>query len=191
VSFGGWRGCRMNGWLRGWLWVVGLGMVMGCGGREEAGVEEPDPADYVSTKGPAPEFVFPTAVACEQEAVNEFIRRFVGVCLRGDYARYRLTVSRQVEPAGRDTFEAAWHAVQRVEIRSIRRVDDMVKRYPPPVYLVEAEVDMREPANPPRRTVAILVFAEGQDWVMAPAPRAVRQAEATTTQAAQPEAQGP
>jgi hypothetical protein len=181
----------MNGRLRRWLWVAGLAVAMGCGGREESAVEEPDPADYVSTKGPAPEFVFPAAVACEQEAVNEFIRRFVGVCLRGDYAGYRLTVSRQVEPAGRDTFEAAWHAVKRVQIRSIRRVDEMVKRYPPPVYLVEAEVDMREPADPARRTVAILVFAEGAEWAMAPVPRAVRQAEATTTQAAEAEAQGP
>jgi hypothetical protein len=59
------------------------------------------------------------------------------------------------------------------------------------VYLVEAEVDMRKPADPATRTVAILVFAEGPEWVMAPVPRAVREAGATTTQAAEQESQGP
>ena len=58
-----------------------------------------------------------------------------------------------------------------------------VERYPPPVYLVEAEVEMREPeasdahvvTGPPIRNVCILVFQDADEWVMAPAPREIRQ----------------
>ena len=147
--------------------------------KEESSI---DTEDRIRTKGEPPTFSFPREVTCDNANVNEFVKRFVKSCLSGDYARYREMVTRLVEPIGREAFETAWHAVRRVEVRLIVLTEG-VQGYPPPVYLVEAEVEMREPeasdahvvAGPGIRNVNILVFQEADEWVMAPAPREIRQ----------------
>jgi len=161
--------------------VLATMLVIGCGQRDDATPDDQsiDPNDYIRTKGPAPQFLFPKQVECDRPEVNDFIRRFSRTSLKGEYLAYRLLVSRQVEPVSRESFQKAWEAVEQVRILSIARVDDLTN-YPPPVYLVKATVAMREPADPPSREVAILVFQEGQEWVMAPAGRQIRQSQATS-----------
>ncbi|HUW85059.1 MAG TPA: hypothetical protein VMZ31_19940 [Phycisphaerae bacterium] len=144
--------------------------------------ESIDTEDRIRTKGEPPTFSFAPEATCEDTAVNGFVKRFVQTCLNGDYAGYREMVTRLVEPIGREAFETAWHAVERVEVNSIVLTEG-VQRYPAPVYLVGAEVEMREPeasdahvvAGPRVRNVNILVFQEAGEWVMAPAPREIRQ----------------
>ncbi len=173
-----------------WLLPVLLMAIPACKQEEdvEAGkARSIDTEDRIRTKGEAPTFKFAAEATCDDTAVNEFVKRFVRTCLSGDYAGYREMVTRLVEPIGREAFETAWHAVKRVEVNSIV-LTESVRRYPPPVYLVEAEVEMREPeasdahvvSGPPVRNVCILVFQEADEWVMAPAPRDLRQRHATS-----------
>jgi hypothetical protein len=154
-----------------------------------------DSEDRIRTEGEAPTFSFASEATCDDAAVNEFVKRFVRTCLSGDYAGYREMVTRVVEPIGREAFETAWHAVKRVAVNSIVLTEG-VRRYPPPVYLVEAEVEMREPeasdahvvSGPPIRNVCILVFREADEWVMAPAPREICQRYAPSRPADEPPA---
>ncbi|MFQ6047935.1 MAG: hypothetical protein ACE5K7_01040 [Phycisphaerae bacterium] len=167
------------------LWLV---VGPGCEGQQDVaagGSGQIGADDYIRTEGPPPKFVFPEALRSREPELSRFISEFVQVCLRGDYAGYRLRVSRQCEPVGRDTFERAWHAVKQVRVRSIRRLDGAVK-YPPPVYLVRADVELREPAKKPLREVALLIFREQGQWTTAPAGRVLRrlraQSQPTATQ---------
>ena len=168
-----------------WLLPVVLMVIPAC--KQEGDVaarkgQSIDTEDRIRTEGEAPTFSFAPEATCDDTAVNGFVKRFVRTCLSGDYAGYREMVTRLVEPIGREAFETAWHAVKRVEVNSIVLTEG-VQRYPPPVYLVEAEVEMREPeasdahvvGGPPVRNVCILVFQEADEWVMAPAPREIRQ----------------
>ena len=170
-----------------WLLSVVLMVIPACKQEEdvEAGkARSIDTEDRIRTKGEAPTFSFAGEATCDDTAVNDFVKRFVRTCLSGDYAGYREMVTRLVEPIGREAFETAWHAVKRVEVNSIVLTEG-VQRYPPPVYLVEAVVEMREPeasdahvvGGPPIRNVCILVFQdqEADEWTMAPAPREIRQ----------------
>ena len=164
---------------RACLVALGITLTIGCGNGDDGAAEQQsiDPTDFIPTKGRVPpRFLFAKAVQCDRPEVNEFITRFSKVCLRGEYLNYRLLVSRQVEPFSRDSFQRAWEAVERVRINRIVQAHDLTS-YPPPVYLVAATIAMREPADPPSREATILVFKEGQQWVMAPAPRSTREAE--------------
>jgi hypothetical protein len=161
--------------IRACVITAALLLLAGCGGDDQTAEQQfEDPTDVISTKGRvAPNFLFPKDVACDNPEVNEFITGFSTVCLKGEYLRYRLRVSRQVEPISRESFQAAWQSVEQVRITKITQLADQTG-YPPPVYLVNATVKLREPATPPSREVAILVFKEGQQWVMAPASRQLR-----------------
>jgi len=171
-----------------WLLLFVLMAMPACKPGEDRQEESSlDTEDRIRTQGAPPTFSFPSEVTCDEPHVNEFVKRFVRTCLRGDYAGYREMVTRLVQPIGREAFETAWHAVKRVEVKSIVLTEG-VQRYPAPVYLVEAEVEMREPeaadahvvSGPRVRNVCILVFQEPGVWVMAPAPREIRQRYGTS-----------
>lgn len=133
-----------------------------------------------------PTFSFAPGLRAAHPEVAAFLDEFLTTCLLGDYAGYRRLVSRAFEPLSRERFEAIYRATRTVRIDSIEPVE--VPRIPPPVYCVVSHVEL-DPQQQARlresqRDVAILVFREGADWRMAPAPAALQPRKQPTTQPA-------
>lgn len=166
--------------------VLNLSVPGGCR-REEPDNAPPTVAQQVAEQVvPAdqspPAFVFPPEVRAKNESLNAFLEEFQQVCANGEYLRYRGLVSRQVEPLDKDRFVAAWHAVDQVTIRLIRRLPRL-ESLPDPAYGVLVHVLLHDSAQLERRerNVALMVFREPDEkqqerWVMAPAPEPIREA---------------
>ncbi len=168
--------------------MVLLGLLIGgallFSGKTEASAEDGDPpadgeraeglVDYTGTEN-RPGLEFPKRVRCDNDEVNEFIQEFYRTCFLNEYDRFRLMMSTRVDPFTPERFKRALTAVEQIEIVSIERLPD-VEDVPPPVYLVRADVRFRPTARTEdkHKTVAIVVFREVGNWVMAPAPAALR-----------------
>jgi hypothetical protein len=130
-----------------------------------------------------PEIIFPQAVRSNDESLNDFLQHFTEVCLAGEYDNYRLLVSRQIEPVSKQQFEKTYRRVHHVEINLIRELPK-ISELPYPLWLVESAVHIRPPTEEPVRNLQVLIFKEDDKWVMAPAPRALREALAASSQPA-------
>ena len=181
------RRARACGGIGGALLV---GLLLGCDGRG-------NPASKVaeSTSQPrAPLLKFAADLRAPFPDVSAFLDRFLHTCQAGDYAGYRRLVSRASIPETRERFEAMYHAVETVTVESIESVE--TSAIPPPVYRVVTSVEFTpQPQSRPRqrqRKVAILVFKEENNWVMAPAPRELQpQDELPPTTTSAPTASAP
>ncbi len=138
----------------------------GAGGRR--GRPKPDAEDR-------PSLEFPQHVRSKDPAVNKFIEAFYEACYLGEYDKFRLMMSSRVDPFTPDRFKRALTAVEFVRIESIETLPE-VTDVPPPIYLVRSRVFIRQSVrkDEPEKTIAILVFKEAGKWVMAPAPKALR-----------------
>jgi len=141
-----------------------------------------------------PEHDFAAGLEDEYPDVVEFVHTFLETCLAGDYSGYRQMASRRRPPESRDRFQAIYHALRSVTVSAIDELD--LPDFSGPVYRVITDVEFK-PDSKVRlrqrgRAVAILVFREGGEWRMTPAPsrlqpQAEQPLETQPTAAAAPE----
>ena len=168
--------------FRGLLILVACTVVLvyapGCRSGSEP---EPEPVDAEAAEtinvslAPGeepPTFEFPESLRSKNESLNRFLDEFRGICQRGEYERYRLAVTRQIEPIHERRFENIWHAVAHVRIELIKRLPAEIEELPAPAYAVLAKVTLREEyvREDPDRYVTIVAFREEGEWVFAPSP---------------------
>jgi hypothetical protein len=148
---------------------------VGCRSRNEPEPPEAEPADAIqidlAPDEKPPTFEFPDSLRSKNDSLNKFLDEFRSICERGEYERYRLAVSRQVEPIEEGRFENIWHAVAHVRIELIKRLPEM-KEWPSPAYAVLAKVTLKDEyvKDEPQRYVTIVSFQEEGEWVFTPAP---------------------
>lgn len=157
--------------------IAGLvlgGLILGCE-RDTAPAGEAESEQLEPTAKPdqhLPTLTFASELREPYPEVAAFLDEFLNTCLVGDYAGYRRLVSRAHTPESRERFEAIYQATEAVTIESIQPID--LPRMPPPVYRVVSTVEFNPhqqvQLRETQRKVAILVFMEGGDWRMAPAP---------------------
>lgn len=143
----------------------------GCSREPAEAIEEGDGglAADLSPGDPKPEFEFPDSARCSNESLNEFLDEFGFICERGEYDRYRLALSRQIEPVQKRNFERIWNTVEHVRVELIKRLPEM-EEVPSPAYAVLLQTRLREEyvqARPERR-ITMVVFQERGEWVFAP-----------------------
>lgn len=168
-----------------------FGSFAGCGGKaaEDASSGTINPDQIPVDQYRHPKFVFPKEVLTGNKSLDEFIIRFTQVCIEGKYDEYRLLVSRKVELVPREQFEKVYQAVKRAEVKEIRELP-RISELPYPLWVVISEIHLRKDIENPVRRVMVLVFQEKikgkQEWVLAPAPRALRDVIPTTQPLSQP-----
>lgn len=159
------------------LHLAGLllpGLLLGCDGS--ASSTSPGRADAKAPSTEAeqrlPTLTFPVELRTPYPQVSAFLDEFLNTCLAGDYVGYRRLVSRAFKPESRERFEAIYQATESVTVEAIEPIE--IPRLPSPAYRVVStvELDPQQQAKlrETQRKVAILVFKEGDDWRMAPAP---------------------
>ena len=183
------RRCGTSG--IGALTVLLAGLLLGCDSRPGSGASsEPTAAEGVNGSagvapsqstaggGPArprrlPVYDISDGLRQAYPDVVVFLNEFLNTCLVGDYAGYRRLVSRAATPESRERFEAIYQATVAVTVESIEPVE--LPQVSPPAYRVVSRVEFnelhQERFGEVERQVAILVFREGEQWRMAPAPR--------------------
>lgn len=136
-----------------------------------------EPQIHLPHDRPPPQFEFPAEVRSRNESLNRFIEDLREICQRGEYRRYRLAVSRRVDPLSEEQFRAAWLGTAKVRIEAIRRLPD-TPDLPEGGYGVLVRVIPRENSEffIGERLIGVLVFQEDGRWVTAPAPPEVRDA---------------
>ncbi len=128
--------------------------------------------------------VFPPSLYVEDASVNDFLRRAMHVCVRGEYDAFRLLWSAREDPLARAEFDTGWQAVQQIRIRALQRVrlatDDAAKGAASTreVYAVLADVQL-DPSLPagqqePRRDVVLMILREHDEWRLGNAPKSMR-----------------
>lgn len=166
------RPTRDGGYL-GIVAVLLAGLLVGCDGEgksaSKSGARSSPPA---KPEQRLPTLTFPHEVRAAYPEVSAFLDEFLNTCLVGDYAGYRRLVSRAYTPESRERFDAIYQAIEAVTIESIEPIE--ILRVPPPVYRVTSTVELnsqeRAQLRETHRKIAILVFREGDNWRMAPAP---------------------
>jgi hypothetical protein len=144
--------------------------------RGNAYISEPSPRPSpVEPPAALPQRTFEAGLRSLHPEVFAFVNEFLEMCLAGDYAGYRLRVSRLTTPETRERFTLLYHSMQLVHVESIELLDAArVPALPAPVYRVISRVefkpDSRVTLRERNRKPAILVFKEEGEWRMMPAP---------------------
>lgn len=166
------------------------GLLLGCDGGTSGTSPGGAEASAVSAEAdhPLPTLTFPVELRTPHPQVSAFLDEFLNTCLAGDYVGYRRLVSRAFKPESRERFEAIYQATESVTVETIEPIE--VPRLPSPAYRVVSTVQLdpqqQAKLRETERKVAILVFKEGEDWRMAPAPAELQprsQPPPTTTSA--------
>ncbi len=148
-----------------------------CGGcrcgREPAPDEtEIDVKDIVARQPDVdrPRVDFPTSLQSDDPTLNEFIRRALGICERGDYDGFRQLFSIHTTPTSQKDFERVWLSVQEITVAGV-----YAARGSPDIFFVHAIVRYREPDRKGRltRDAALAVFKENGHWRIGPAPTGI------------------
>ncbi len=131
----------------------------------DALVDDDDPGQVT------PVFEFPDSVRCSNESLNTFLEEFRSICERGEYDRYRLALSRQLEPVQKGQFERIWLLVKHIRVELIKKLPE-IKAIPSPAFAVLLRAQLREEAisERPERRLTVVVFQEQGEWVFAPPP---------------------
>jgi len=162
----------------GALLVAALMCLPGCEDRKNKTSTEEENAGKVRLGPEAgrPQLDFPKALKSTDPSLNDFIETFYSTCCKGEYDKFRLMLSTRVDPLAPERFKKSLTAVERVQIEAVEKLPD-VAEVPPPIYLVRSRIRLREGTRTDRRdrSISILVFREGTKWVMAPAPKNLRQ----------------
>ncbi len=141
-------------------------------------------AEPVEEAQPENLLVFPPSLYVEDASVNDFLRRAMHVCVRGEYDAFRLLWSAREDPLARAEFETGWQAVQQIRIRALQRVrlatDDTAKGTVSTreVYALLADVQL-DPSLPAgqqesRRDVVLMILREHDEWRLGNAPKSMR-----------------
>ena len=157
--------------------IVGAVMVCAPTGCEQAtssgSPSGGPPNETVELPEEKPTYSFAEGLADEHPEIVTFMRRFLEICMAGDYTAYREMVSRQVEPESRSRFKQVLHSLRGIVIESIDEVE--IRRLPEPTYLVVGRATLSPEAAARRhltgpRGISILVFQEDGEYRMVNAP---------------------
>lgn len=166
--------CAVRGWLRALVTAaLALGCAVGCE-RSPSGSSEPprQPREIIPPSERPPVYTFAPGLEREYPDTVAFVRSFLDICLAGDYTAYRGLVARSRQPEPRERFEAIYRAMRTVHITDIEPV--VLRDLPSPAFrvvtAVEFDPEARVALRGANRDVAILIFREGDDWRMLPAP---------------------
>ena len=124
---------------------------------------------------------------CGNDEINDFVAHALAVCARGDYDEYRLLWSYDHQPTNRKRFEQIRNAMERVEIRQVRRLrlrlpDGSIKAETQPVYVLHAFVGMSHAAKQRSeyriedRDLILQIVYQNDAWRFAPAQQEVKEA---------------
>lgn len=155
-----------------------------------ANTSEPAPRpEPVAPPASLPQRTFEPGLAERFPDVYAFVNEFLEICLAGDYASYRLRVSRITTPETRERFKAIYHGIKSVHVESIELLDPArVPELPSPTYRIisriEFQPDSRVTLRSRNRNPAILAFREGGEWRMMPAPASLQPREPDSQPAA-------
>jgi hypothetical protein len=146
----------------------------GCSREDPADSEPLEPTRvFVTPPAQPPRYELAADFNNQHPDVLEFVQRFLETCLAGDYSGYRELVSRAVTPLSQDRFVKVYHGIRLVTIESVAllpkspaRSDDMYYVITRIAFDPDSKISLRRESE----RVAILVFREGNDWRMAPAP---------------------
>jgi len=153
-----------------------------CGREPGAGEAEIDVPDIVAAQPDVdrPRVVFPAGLQSDDPSLNEFIRRALGVCERGDYDGFRQLFSVHTTPTSQKDFERVWLSVQEITVAGV-----YAAKGSPDLFFVHAIVRYRQPDRKGRltRDAALAVFKESGHWRIGPAPTGIiRKMRAAATQ---------
>lgn len=141
---------------------------------------EPAPRpEPVAPPAALPQRTFEPGLAEQFPEVYAFVNEFLETCLAGDYAGYRLRVSRVTTPETRERFKAIYHGIKSVHVESIEELDAArVPELPAPAYRIVSRIEFqpesRVTLRSRNRKPAILAFREGGEWRMMPAPASLQ-----------------
>ena len=150
------------------------GPLFGCDGGSSSGAkgDEKAAAPPAEPQRRLPTLAFPTEIRAPYPEVSAFLDEFLNTCLVGDYAGYRRMVGRAHTPESRERFEAIYQVTEGVVVESIEKIEN--ERLPGGIYRVVSTIDLdpklKVKLRETQRKVAILVFKEGENWRMGPAP---------------------
>ena len=153
------------------LTTIAFGAV-GCGSKSDAKKKSKSAASAPTKKFHAPSYTFAPGLRDTNPELARFLRAFLETCLTGDYPGYRKFVSRRQNPEPKDRFERIYNAISKLTVSTIEEVQ--IDALPSPVYRVVSDVEFVEGKQPvfgeDRRSIAILVFREENEWRIIPAP---------------------
>lgn len=172
--------------------LVGLALLCTCdrGGVPASKPASPSKDDPNQVTPPAvtPEYRFAEHLREQHPEIVAFVQHFLETCLAGDYAGYRMLVSRTRDPESRERFQAVFHAIRALRIDEIEPLD--LPRVSDEVFLVVSKLEFHPDSKARLRRknnrIAILVLKEGGEWRMMPAPSELQPPEEdmpTTTSA--------
>jgi hypothetical protein len=156
--------------------VAALLTVWLAGCKRPAGNDSDDgihktPIIYKDPNAEAPNVIFPEQFKTEDVALNEFIRKALESCKTGDYDKFRQLFGVASDPPAGAQFDRVWKGVKEIRVAGMYQGPQR-----PPEYYVHVVVQLRQPDRHERteRQAVIVVFQEGGEWRLAPAPSEIQ-----------------
>ncbi len=164
--------------------VAGIAIIAGPSGGERKGASGGDASEDGGFNSPIssydtrdrPALDFPLHIRSEDDVINRFIEDFYRCCYFGEYEKFRMMTSSRVTAMAPERFRRAQTVVETIQIDAIDKIPEATD-VPPPIYLVQLRVHFRPTVRRLDRMkrAAILIFKEAGRWVMAPAPKSLRE----------------
>lgn len=141
------------------------------------------PSSGAANSKPPDLLVFPDELRVADSTVNTFVTKAMTTCAAGDYEAFRLLWSVREEPLPREEFEQGWHAVQTIKVRALEKVmldadPNAGRTEPETVYALLAEVSLdptqKVGQKEPQRHVVLMLAREHEQWLLAQAPKPMR-----------------
>lgn len=149
--------------------LAGAALIIGCSDEVDprANILENQAMETINMdpEKEEPKFVFAPEATVEDPSLNAFIREFADMCIKGEYDRYRMKVSRRSDPVTKDEFERVWHNIREISIDFVVALPEK-KSTPGPRYALQATVHVERPATGPERQVVLQILQEQEEWVI-------------------------
>lgn len=121
------------------------------------------------------EFLFAKSARSGDVEVDRFISNFLDILVDTNmeraYKNYRLNVTELRRPIGRESFQKASYKAKKIEVKAVVKVTEPsqilvpeLKKVEPPVYCIEAHIELRG-KDAPARDIKLFVFKEKGRWV--------------------------
>lgn len=164
--------------------VAGVAIIAGPSDSERKGGSDGDAGEDGEFGSPIssydtrdrPALDFPLHVRSEDDVINRFVEDFYRCCYFGEYEKFRMMTSSRVTAMAPERFKRAQTVVEMIQIDAVDKIPEATD-VPPPIYLVQLRVHFRPTVRRVDRMkkAAILIFKEAGRWVMAPAPKSLRE----------------
>lgn len=150
-----------------------VGYVLITEDRAVGAADEEDRPEFTVDLSSPPVFEFPTSARSFDPSLNQFVDRFVRMCLGVRYSEFRRMYTRRLDPPNARAFVSMFNAVEKVRVVALDKLPPL-KSVPDPAYRLVAEYDLREFAvkrGRKTRRIQVAVFQEEGEWVIAPLPK--------------------